>query len=193
MSLISFTALQDGVTGVDAAATNNPLNTIYNDYNGNITDANIASGAAIAGTKLNLIGSKAWQYLGSATYTGGTVTSVGATPTLITNLTFNASIPSGATAVRITVDTTDLYAQTGAAVVTLAIFSGTTAGALTTQIGSSAPNVPSGSADPGHAVALILSPNPGSIYYSAAIYAGSSNARIDSSTSAPALITVEVC
>lgn len=52
MSLISFSQLQDGVTGVNAAATNTPLNTIYNDYNGNITDANIASNAAIASTKL---------------------------------------------------------------------------------------------------------------------------------------------
>lgn len=54
MSLISFSPLQDGVTGVNAAATNTPLSTIYNDYNGNITDANIASGAAIAGSKLNI-------------------------------------------------------------------------------------------------------------------------------------------
>lgn len=52
MSLISFTPLQDGVTGVNAAATNNPLNTIFNDYNGNITDANISSSAAIAGSKI---------------------------------------------------------------------------------------------------------------------------------------------
>lgn len=56
MSLISFTPLQDGATGVNAAATNNPLNTIYNDYNGNITDANIAPTAAIATSKLALSG-----------------------------------------------------------------------------------------------------------------------------------------
>jgi len=54
MSLISFTPLSDGVTAVNAAATNTPLSTIYNDYNGNITDANIASNAAIAGSKVNL-------------------------------------------------------------------------------------------------------------------------------------------
>lgn len=52
MSLISFTPLQDGVTGVNAAGTNNPLNTIYNDYNGNITDANISASAAIAFSKI---------------------------------------------------------------------------------------------------------------------------------------------
>jgi len=54
LSLISFTPLSDGVTAVNAAATNTPLSTIYNDYNGNITDANIASNAAIAGSKVNL-------------------------------------------------------------------------------------------------------------------------------------------
>lgn len=52
MSLISFTALQDGVTGINAAATNTPLSTIYNDYNGNITDANISSSAAISFSKI---------------------------------------------------------------------------------------------------------------------------------------------
>lgn len=53
MTLISFSPIQDGVTGVNAAATNNPLNTIYNDYNGNITDANVASNASIAASKVN--------------------------------------------------------------------------------------------------------------------------------------------
>lgn len=52
MSLISFSPIQDGVTGVNAAATNTPLSTIYNDYNGNITDANISASAAIAFTKI---------------------------------------------------------------------------------------------------------------------------------------------
>lgn len=52
MSLISFSPIQDGATGVNAAATNTPLSTIYNDYNGNITDANISASAAIAGSKI---------------------------------------------------------------------------------------------------------------------------------------------
>jgi hypothetical protein len=52
MSLVSFTPLQDGITGVNAAATNTPLSTIFNDYNGNITDANISASAAIAISKI---------------------------------------------------------------------------------------------------------------------------------------------
>lgn len=66
MSLISYSPLQDGVTGVNAAATNTPLSTIYDDYNGNITDANIAATAAIAGTKI--AGGGVWQaYVPTAT------------------------------------------------------------------------------------------------------------------------------
>lgn len=66
MTLISFSALQDGVTGVNAAATNTPLNTIYNDYNGNVTDANISASAAIAfskvagGSSTALVASQSW-------------------------------------------------------------------------------------------------------------------------------------
>lgn len=52
MSLISPSQAQDGVTGVNAASINNPINTIANDYNGNITDANISASAAIAFSKV---------------------------------------------------------------------------------------------------------------------------------------------
>lgn len=53
MSLVSFTPVVDNTTAT-AAGVNTPLSTIYNDYNGNITDANIASNAAIAGSKVSL-------------------------------------------------------------------------------------------------------------------------------------------
>lgn len=53
MSLISFTPVTDGSTA-SASGVNTPLSTIYNDYNGGITDANIASAAAIATSKLAL-------------------------------------------------------------------------------------------------------------------------------------------
>lgn len=54
MSLISVSQAQDGVTGVNAASINTPINTIVNDYNGNITDANIAANAAINQSKIGL-------------------------------------------------------------------------------------------------------------------------------------------
>lgn len=53
MSLISVTAIQDGVTGVTAASVNNPINTIVNDYNGGITDANVSASAAITFNKIS--------------------------------------------------------------------------------------------------------------------------------------------
>lgn len=52
MALISPAQAADNVTSVNAASINTPINTIANDYNGNITDANIATGAAIGAQKL---------------------------------------------------------------------------------------------------------------------------------------------
>ena len=54
MALISPQQAQDGTTSVNAASINNPINTIANDYNGNIDNSNIATSAAIAGSKLNI-------------------------------------------------------------------------------------------------------------------------------------------
>lgn len=51
MSTISVTVPSDGET-IDAADIATPLNTIVNDYNGNIDNSNIATLAAISGTKL---------------------------------------------------------------------------------------------------------------------------------------------
>lgn len=47
MSLISFTESADGETA-DASDINTPLNTIYDDYNGNIDQNNLADGAVTA-------------------------------------------------------------------------------------------------------------------------------------------------
>lgn len=51
MSTISVTNINDG-DAVTAASVNNQVNTIVNDYNGNITDANISTSAAIGAQKL---------------------------------------------------------------------------------------------------------------------------------------------
>lgn len=139
-----------------------------------------------------------WQYLGSATYTGGTVTSTGATPTLVTNLTKQVTNPSGATAVRITVQLQNLYLQTGDGLGTLRVYSGATSGALTTVIGETNANIGAGGANnfgvvSANLVVIKASPSAGAIYYSAAIHASSSNAKTDSSSTAPALIIIECC
>lgn len=51
MGLISVTPVVDGGTAT-AASVNNQISTIVNEFNGNVTDANIASSAAIALSKL---------------------------------------------------------------------------------------------------------------------------------------------
>lgn len=145
---------------------------------------------------MSLNGNPVWQYLNSANYTGGTVTSTGATPTLVTNLTINVTIPSGCTAVRITIDGDRIYPQSGSANVHLDIYSGATSGALTTQVGgTSANSAPDATAynSPAHASITIKSPAAGSIWYSAAISASASNAQLPTSASRPATIVVECC
>lgn len=51
MANISVSLPSDGQT-IDASDYGTPINTIVNDYNGNIDNSNIAAAAAIAGTKL---------------------------------------------------------------------------------------------------------------------------------------------
>lgn len=51
MGLISFSTITDGTTAT-ASQVNTPLTTIYDEFNGNITNANIATGAGIATAKL---------------------------------------------------------------------------------------------------------------------------------------------
>lgn len=51
MALVSPQQVSDG-TSIVASNVNNPVNTIANDYNGNITDANISASAAISGSKI---------------------------------------------------------------------------------------------------------------------------------------------
>ena len=50
MALISFSNIQDGTT-IDASDVNGPLNTIFNDYNGNIDSTNIKD-SAVTGAKI---------------------------------------------------------------------------------------------------------------------------------------------
>lgn len=107
MSLISFSQLQDGVTGVNAAATNTPLTTIYNDYNGNVTDANIASNAAIAfskvagGSSTALVAWATWTpTFGSITLNNGTLNyakyiQIGKTVHFRAKLTFGSTTAAG--------------------------------------------------------------------------------------------------
>lgn len=134
MSLISFSPLQDGVTGVNAAATNTPLQTIYNDYNGNITDANIASSAAIAGSKLADSGITAAK-LATSAITLGKITDVTASQTVstlatnvaLTGFSLAVTIPAGGRDVEV-VATIPSLTVTGATILTVTLWSGSVGG-----------------------------------------------------------------
>lgn len=100
MGLISFTNISDGTT-IDAADVNSPLNTIYNDYNGNIDSTNLADNAVTTAkiTDANITASKfgvgaitgadgwvsttdTWTYASASTFTvAGDKTSIYTTGT----------------------------------------------------------------------------------------------------------------
>lgn len=99
MAIISLpTSWSDGEI-LTASALNGNFSTLVNDYNGNITDANIASGAAIQLTKLattpatlNGVEVLTNKTLTSPTITGPTITGTIAGNPTITKPTFTGSI-----------------------------------------------------------------------------------------------------
>lgn len=167
-----------GLAGVTVA--NSIIDVPYYSKNHRAHDLGVAAGPV-------------WQYLDSATYVGGTVTSSGATPTLVTGLSVLANVPARAKALKITLQLHNLYLQTGAALARAHIFSGATSGALTTELNSIEPNADAGGKVMfGTIVHVVKDPTPGPIYLSGAISASASNARTDGSPTAPALILAEV-
>lgn len=102
MSLINYTPPADGETA-DAADVVTPLNTIYNEFNGNIDNSNIKSAAAISTSKLAddagittakiadgaITPAKKAQYIASGSFTTDTgtgnkaITGLGFTPKFV--------------------------------------------------------------------------------------------------------------
>lgn len=131
------------------------------------------------------------KMIGFKQYTGGTVTGSGATPTQITGLSAGVIVGSNSPTIKISVYAASLNIQTSTAIGYVSIYAGATQGALTTQVGGIAPNIPSGYSMPVIAVTVLRSPSAGLVYYSAALSATSSNAQIGTSTTTPAILTVE--
>jgi len=88
MASISVSLPSDGDT-IDAADYNTPINTIVNDYNGNITNANISASAAIDGTKLAVTSVPSEQLKSTVMFRGTTTQTVtnSVSPTAITTYT----------------------------------------------------------------------------------------------------------
>ena len=82
MGLIGFTNIVDGTT-IDGADVNTPLNTIYNEFNGNIDATNMKDGAAVTNAKLS---TSAGELGGSWASSAATLAVSGGTvPTYATN------------------------------------------------------------------------------------------------------------
>lgn len=125
MSTISVNLPSDGTTA-DVADYNTPINTIVNEFNGNIDNANIKSGAAISGSKLadNSIDIEAK----ASTDTGWREVTDSWSYASATTIT----VPSDATAkysvgdkIRLTQSTVKYFYITGVASTTLTINGGT--------------------------------------------------------------------
>jgi|ERR1044071_4626391 hypothetical protein len=92
MGIISVSLPTDGTTA-DDADVNTPLTTIVNEFNGNIDNANIKSGAAIAGSKIASDGGLSNLSAGSGYVVQTVSTNYSAVATGTTTIPFDDTIP----------------------------------------------------------------------------------------------------
>ncbi len=111
MSLISVPNVFSAGAVIIASQHNVNFSTIYTDYNGNIDNTNIASGAAIVASKLDLTTANA---IGTTTPAAGKFTTLEATTTFKLGTTHQGDIPydNGTSIVRLTPGTSGYYLKT---------------------------------------------------------------------------------
>lgn len=140
MAIVTRTTYQSGTT-IDPAAVNANENAIFNDYNGNITNANVASGAAIVASKLNLTSiaqtmarsGVADNWAKGADLTSGSTVNIGAASGNMVHITGTTTITAFDTvqagtwrllvfdgALTLTHNSTSLILPTGASITTAA-------------------------------------------------------------------------
>jgi hypothetical protein len=117
------------------------------------------------------------------------------TAVVIPGITVGVTVPAGGRRVKITVYARDAYnsvAQPSSGNV-IAIFSGASANALTTQIGGQQINIPFGTSTIVNCFATQV-PSAGTIYYTAAFYTtnASDALNVEAGTTYPAFILVEL-
>lgn len=92
MTLLSKPNTFSAGTTIKSADVNSDFDTLYNDYNGNITNANISASAAILGTKLDLTSVGA---IGSTAASAGKFTTLEATTSIKIPTSEPASLENG--------------------------------------------------------------------------------------------------
>jgi len=137
---------------------------------------------------MSLNGNPVWQYLNSISITANkssTSTSFAA----ISGMTMAVTIPTGYTQVRATLNGRDFYCT---AIGQVAIFRGTTSGALTTQVGAVLCNNSAGS---GISIQQLDTPTAGTFYYTAAFTTSNASdaVNIDAGAGYPLTLILECC
>ncbi len=172
---------------------------------GNVTGPSSAiSGdlAAYSGTTGTIIddpvvatigGNPVWQFLGYVQITA-TQSTTSTSAVEIPGLTVGVTIPSGVHQVKVTVFARDAYLSTASAVSGVYIYSGASAGALTTLLATTQINNPYGYSMPVNCIS-VSTPTSGSLYFTAAFSTGNSAdaLNVEAGTGYPAFILVEAC
>lgn len=194
MGIISVSLPADGSTA-DVADVNTPITTIVNEFNGNIDNDNIKSGAAIATSKLasdngiaaGMLSSSAIT-LGYAQITSNFTTTGGTSSAAVTGLGVTVTIPSGTRHIKITAFCRDLL-STGTQFMHFGIWDGTVGSG--TQLADS--QIYAGATtqgNPGICIAVVT-PSAGSKTYNVGAYASTGNFTVEAASTYPAFILVE--
>lgn len=199
MGTISVSLPTDGTTA-DVADYNTPINTIVNVINGNIDNANVKSGAAIATSKLaadnGITGamlSTSAICLGYAQITAN-VTSTSGAGAQLTGLTVTVTIPAGGRKIKITVYSLGLYNSVSASSYGLSLWDGAVVAG--TQLQSAQFNNATGAATaynmttPATMIA-VATPAAGSKTYNVGGFTNSGTVTVQAGANNPAFILVE--
>jgi hypothetical protein len=195
MGTVTVSLPADGSTGT-VSQYNTPLTTVVNELNGNIDNANIKSGAAIATSKLATDNGIGATHLSSSAITLGyaqittTFSTTSATAVQVTSLTATVTIPAGSRKIKITALGRGLYNGTAGNRAVLSIWDGTV-GSGTQLAEGWGPASSSSSAGQGIAIAIVT-PSAGSKTYNVGLRSETTGtSSIDAATIAPAFILVE--
>jgi hypothetical protein len=193
MGLISPSQSADG-NAVTAAAINNPINTIANEVNGSLDNANVKASAAIATSKLAADNGITAGMLSSSAITLGyaqitaAASTASASAVQVAGLTATVIIPAGSRRIKITAFCPDLGCGS-IADVTMTIWDGTVGSG--TQLSRAYGYVAAANqVFPATAMAVVT-PAAGSKTYNVGLHTTAGTATLDASATFPAFILVE--